>query len=292
MVAGKYQLMRQIGAKDGTTTFVARDDRGTTAVVEMTRAGGPDHFIRLQQRARAVAGLDHAELPRIYSFGAHDGTYYLAREYVHGVNLKTLAAGGPTRPLQAARYVMQVCEALWTAHAQGIVHGDIRPHNLILTREGTVKLLEWAMPTSSGELAARTSGAPEFWHYASPEEVHGKKLTPASDIYSLGVVLYELVTGRVPFDGHTAQEVRRKHVEQYPHAPSHLNVNVPCELEGIIMRALAKNPGFRTASAEVMLWDLWAFVRGVQAGGVQVAAGPQPEDEQQRAQGLGSLRYS
>lgn len=288
VVAGRYQLTRQIGAKDGTTTFVARDDRGTTAVVEMTRSGGPDHFIRLQQRARAVARLDHADLPRIFSFGAHDGTYYVAREYVQGVNLKTLAAGGPTRPLQAARYLMQVCEALWTAHAQGIVHGDLRPHNLILTPEGMVKVMEWAMPTPSGELASRTSAAPEFWHYASPEEIHGKKLTPASDVYSLGVVLYELVTGFVPFDGHTAQEVRRKHIELYPHAPSYLNVNVPAGLEGIIMRALAKNPGFRTANAEAMLWDLWALVRGPQASSLDA----QPEAGEQPAQGLESMRYS
>lgn len=281
VVAGKYQLTRQIGAKDLTTTFMARDDHGTTAVVEVTRSGGPDHFIRLQQRARAVAELDHADLPRVFAFGAHDDTYYVAREYVDGMNLKTLAAGGPIRPLQAARYAMQVCEALWTAHAQGLVHGDLRPHNLILTPEGVVKVLEWAMPTPSGELSSRSGDAPEFWHYASPEEIHGKKLTPASDVYSLGVVLYELVTGFVPFDGHDAQEVRRKHVEQYPEPAGRLNVNVPPELEGIIMRALAKSPGFRTATAEVMLWDLWAFVRGP-----HTSAGKHTEGDGETEEGL------
>jgi serine/threonine-protein kinase len=137
------------------------------------------------------------------------------------------------------------------------------------------------MPTPSGELSSRSSDAPEFWHYASPEEVHGKKLTPASDVYSLGAVLYELVTGFVPFDGHSTQEVRRKHVEQYPHAPGHLNVNVPPELEGIIMRALAKSPGFRTPTAEAMLWDLWAFVRGQ-----QMAPGASSEGEGDPTQGL------
>lgn len=265
-VAGRYKLTRQIGSKDGTRTFLARGDGGAATVIEMTSAGPATHLARLADRARAVASLSHPYFPHVYGFGLHGSSYYVAREYVRGVNLKTLAAGGPMRPIDAVGYVLRACQALATAHAEGIVHGDLRPHNLIVTDDGAGKVLEFAMPSPDGTLSARTSEVPEFWHYASPEEIAGRQLTPASDVYSLGVVLYELVTGSVPFDGHTAEEVRNKHLKEYPQPPSRRHGAVQPILDGVILSALAKVPDFRSPSAVEMLWDLRAVAREMRHG--------------------------
>jgi serine/threonine-protein kinase len=259
-LGGKYRLTDQIGAKDGVKTYKAVDESGAVTAVELIPAPTPQDVTRLDRWAETMRGFDHPDLPRVFGYGADGESFYVVREYVVGTNLKTLLAGGPLSVDKAVHYAIQVSEALHAANRMGLVHGDLRPHNIVVTRDDHVKVTEFQMPPASSGIAPRTSAAPEFWHYASPEEAQGLQLAPTSDVYSLGVIMYEMVTGRVPFDGETVAEVQEQHLTKAPTPPRTLNIHVPAALDGIIMRALAKDPADRYQSFESMREDLWAVL--------------------------------
>lgn len=255
-LGGRYRLTDQIGAKEGVDTYKAVDESGAVTAVELMRAPTAQDVTRLDRWAETMRGFDHPDLPHIFGYGAEGESFYVVREYVVGTNLKTLMAGGPLPVEKAVRYAIQVSEALRSANRMGLVHGDLRPHNIVVTHDDRVKVTEFQMPPAGGGLTARTSAAPESWHYASPEEVQGLPLTPTSDVYSLGVILYEMVTGRVPFDGETVAEVQGLHLTEVPTRPRALSIHVPAALDGVIMRALAKDPADRYQSFEAMRQDL------------------------------------
>lgn len=255
-LGGKYRLTDQIGAKDGVKTYKAVDETGAVTAVELIPAPTPQDITRLDRWAETMRGFDHPDLPHVFGYGAEGESFYVVREYVVGTNLKTLLSGGPLPVEKAVRYAIQVSEALHAANRMGLLHGDLRPHNIVVTRDDTVKVMEFQVPPASSGIAPRTSAAPEFWHYASPEEAQGLQPAPTSDVYSLGVILYEMVTGRVPFDGETVAEVQEQHLTKAPTAPRVLNIHVPAALDGIIMRALAKDPAARYQSFEALREDL------------------------------------
>lgn len=264
VIAGRYRLTDQIGSKDGVRTYKALDNEGEVAAIELLPAQTGKDVARLDQWARKMSDFDHPDLPRVFDYGAQGQSFYVAREYVVGTNLKTMIAGGPLEISEAIKYAMQVCSALSVAHGLGIVHGDLRPHNLVVTRDDAVKVTEFQMPPTRTRQGGRTATAPESWHYVSPEEAIGWPVTSASDIYSLGVVLYELVTGTVPFDAATADAVREMQEHAAPRPPRELNSHVTPELQALIARAMAKDPAERYASVDAMREDLSKVLASVQ----------------------------
>lgn len=273
-LGGRYRLTDQIGAKDHVKTYKAVDEGGAVAAVELMQMPTPEDATRLDRWAETMLGFDHPDLPDVYGYGAEGQSFYVVREYVVGTNLKTLLAGGPLPVERAVRYAIQVSEALHSANRMGLVHGDVRPHNLVVAADDRIKVTEFQMPPGRGGLTARRSDIPEFWHYASPEEIQGLPLAPASDVYSLGAVLYEMVTGRVPFDGETVAKVQRLHLTGAPTPPRSLNMHIPPALDGIILRALAKDPDARYGTFAAMRADLEQVLASQREAGAVLAPPP------------------
>ncbi len=225
-----------------------------------------DGFVaRFRREAQAAARLNHPNLVGVYDTGSDDGTHYIVMEFVEGRTLADfLSNGGRLMPDRAIELAESVCQALAFAHARGVIHRDIKPGNVMVTRQGEVKVMDFgiARTTSGAETLAQTAAVLGTAAYLSPEQAQGQQVDARSDLYSLGVVLYEMVTGRVPFTGDTPVAVAYKHVQETPEGPSKLNPDISPELERVIMRALAKNPVNRYQSAEEFRADLGRARRG------------------------------
>src|SRR6516162_3981396 len=213
----------------------------------------PEELERFLREAEAVAGLRHANVVQVYDVGDLDGRPYFTMEYVEGGSLAQKLAGTPQPADQAAALVAALAEAIQVAHQSGIVHRDLKPANILLTGDGTPKIADFGLARHfDGEpgftLSGTRIGTPS---YMAPEQVIGKTGTigPAADIYALGVLLYEVLTGRPPFRGETAAETERQVLNHEPVSPSRLNPKVPRDLETICLKCLSKEPGRRYASA-------------------------------------------
>jgi tetratricopeptide (TPR) repeat protein len=237
---------------------------------------GPRERARFQLEAESVASLRHANIVQVYDVGEHEGWPYFTMELLEGGSLAQALAGTPQPARQAAALVATLAEAMEVAHRGGIVHRDLKPANILLTAEGTPKVADFGVARhSDGEPALTLSGGrlgtPS---YMAPEQVIGKAGTigPATDIYALGAVLYEMLTGRPPFRGETAAETEREVIRDEPVSPSRLNPKVPRDLETICLKCLSKEPGRRYASAAALAADLWRYVEGrpIQARRVSV----------------------
>src|SRR5207244_11092735 len=200
----------------------------------------------------------------IYDRGEAEGTYYISMEYLEGRSLKELIlARGPAPIPVAIDYARQILAALRVAHRQGLVHRDNKPHNVLVDGEGRVKVTDFGIARAGPSQMTEEGSIIGTAQYLSPEQAQGAPVTPASDLYSVGIVLYELLTGTVPFRGDTPVELAMKHLSKVPEAPSHLRPEIPRDLDFIVMRALAKSPEERYASAEEMDADLARVARGV-----------------------------
>jgi tetratricopeptide (TPR) repeat protein len=237
---------------------------------------GPRERARFQREAEAVASLRHANIVQVYDVGEHEGWPYFTMELLEGGSLAQAMAGTPQPARQAAALVATLAEAMEVAHRGGIVHRDLKPANILLAAEGTPKVADFGVARhSDGEPALTLSGArigtPS---YMAPEQVIGKPGTmgPATDVYALGAVLYEMLTGRPPFRGETAAETEREVIRDEPVSPSRLNPKVPRDLETICLKCLFKEPGRRYASAAALAADLKRFSEGrpIQARRVSV----------------------
>lgn len=214
---------------------------------------------------QAVGMLSHPNIRAVYDVVSSGDTEYIVMEYVDGINLKQyLKKKGALSWKEVLHFSTQIAKALSHAHSKGIIHMDIKPQNVILPKDGTVKiadfgiaLLEESMDNGDGNDEAIGS-----IHYISPEQARGETVDARTDIYSLGVVMYEMLTGRIPFDGDSVAEVAVKHFTVTPDAPSFLNPEIPPELEDITIRAMQPNPADRYPSAEEMLADLEDFRKG------------------------------
>jgi eukaryotic-like serine/threonine-protein kinase len=226
---------------------------------------GPHERARFQREAEAVAGLRHANIVQVHDVGDHEGWPYFTMELLEGGSLAQALLGAPQPARQAAALVATLAEAIHVAHRGGIVHRDVKPANILLTAEGTPKIADFGLARHfEGEPALTLSGArigtPS---YMAPEQFIGKAGTigPAADIYALGVLLYEMLTGRPPFRGETASETERQAIHDEPVSPSRLNPKVPRDLETICLKCLHKDPQRRYASASALLEDLQRFQR-------------------------------
>jgi serine/threonine-protein kinase len=265
-----YDVQAMLGRGGMGIVYKARHLRLNRAVaLKMLLAGayaGPNERARFQREAEAVASLHHANIVAVYDVGDHDGCPYFTMELLEGGSLAQALAGTPQPAREAAALLITLAEAVLVAHQAGIVHRDLKPANILLTAEGTPKIADFGLARHfDGEPALSVSGArigtPS---YMAPEQVIGKVDTigPAADIYALGALLYEMLTGRPPFRGETARETERQVVAEEPVPPGRLNSKVPRDLETICLKCLEKDPQRRYASAAALAADLTRFREG------------------------------
>ena len=248
----------------GTDTVLGR----TVAVKVLAPQFADDEgfVMRFRREAQAAASIGHPHIVSVFDTGSDDGVHFIVMEYVEGRTLaEILAGGGRILPDRAIDIAMDVCRALEAAHAQGVIHRDIKPGNIMLNPRGEVKVTDFgiARVTTTADTVAQTAAILGTASYLSPEQAQGQPVDGRSDIYSLGCVLYEMVTGRPPFLGDSPVAVASKQVLEQPTPPSRLNPDVTADLDAVILRALAKNPENRYQSAEEMHADLERAKRGL-----------------------------
>jgi serine/threonine-protein kinase len=264
---GRYRLVRRIGVGGMGEVWQADDTvlgrRVALKVLVQELADDPRATRRFVREARATAKLTHPNVTRVYDFGRDGGVPYLVMELLEGDTLAERLAGGPLPPREAARIGAAVADALDAAHSRGIIHRDIKPSNVLLTPAGEVKVMDFGIAAAADETHSTTgSGLYGTAAYISPERAAGQAATPAADVYSLGAVLYELLTGRPPFLGDSPVLVVRAHLHEPPrpvreHAPW-----VPARLADSCEAALAKDPAQRPSSAAALAIRLRAAYPG------------------------------
>jgi serine/threonine-protein kinase len=264
---GRYRIQRKLGAGGMADVYLAEDQElGRRVAIKIlnSRHGNDDQFIeRFRREAKNAAALNHPNIVSIYDRGEAEDTYYIAMEFLDGRTLKELIVGRGAAPINVAiEYARQILSALRFAHRHGIVHRDIKPHNVLVDGEGRVKVTDFGIARAGTSQMTETGSIVGTAQYLSPEQAKGGEIDPRSDLYSLGVVLYELLTGKTPFDGETPVEIAMKHLSTTPKPPSALRPDVPRELDMVVMRALAKNPDERYQSADEMEGDLERVARG------------------------------
>jgi beta-lactam-binding protein with PASTA domain/predicted Ser/Thr protein kinase len=274
LVDERYRLDRKIGSGGMADVWLAEDtelDRKVAVKILHDNFAQDSEFVqRFQREAQAAAGLQHPNVVGIFDRGAFDGTYFIAMEYVDGPSLKDLVKGGMS-PKDAIDFTRQILNAARFAHRKGIVHRDLKPQNVLIDDEGRARVADFGIARAgeSSDITA-TGSVMGTAQYISPEQAQGKETTPRSDIYSIGVILYEALTGRVPFQGDSAVAVALKQVSEAPRRPSAINPNVPPALDAVVMRALAKDPDARFKDAD-------AFLRALDAA-EKAPDTPRPQD--------------
>jgi serine/threonine-protein kinase len=264
---GRYQVVRKLGAGGMANVYLAEDQElGRRVAIKILndRHAGDEQFVeRFRREAKNAAALSHPNIVSIYDRGEAEGTYYIAMEYLDGRSLKELIVQrGPAPVTVSVEYARQILSALRFAHRHGIVHRDIKPHNVLVDAEGRVKVTDFGIARAGASQMTEAGSIVGTAQYLSPEQARGTDVDQRSDLYSLGIVLYELLTGSLPFNGDTPVEIAMKHLSTIPEAPSAKRPEVPRDLDLIVTRALAKDPDDRYQSAEEMDADLERFLRG------------------------------
>src|SRR5256886_48552 len=265
---GRYRILRKLGTGGMANVYLAEDEvlgRRVAIKILNDRHAGDDQFVeRFRREAKNAASLSHPNIVSIYDRGEAEGTYYIAMEYLDGRSLKELiVARGPAPIHLAVDYARQILAAIRFAHRHGIVHRDIKPHNVLVDGEGRLKVTDFGIARAGVSQMTEAGSIIGTAQYLSPEQAKGSPVDQTSDLYSVGVVLYELLTGVVPFSGDTPVEIAMKHLSSVPEPPSAKRADVPRDLDMVVMRALAKEPSERYHSAEEMDADLRRVSRGV-----------------------------
>ena len=220
-------------------------------------AEDPEFRERFRREARAAAGLTHPNIVGIFDRAEWDGTPYIAMELVDGRTLKELVIERGPMPVDVATDLTeQLLNALGYAHKRGIVHRDVKPQNVIIDGEGQAKVADFGIARAVNSDMTETGTIVGTVQYLSPEQAHGQPVDQRSDLYSAGIVLYELLTGRVPFDGEAPVSIALKHVSERPAPPSQLRPGIPPALESVVLRALEKDPAFRFQDADEFITAL------------------------------------
>jgi eukaryotic-like serine/threonine-protein kinase len=265
---GRYRIIRKLGAGGMANVYLAEDQElGRRVAIKILddRHAADDSFIeRFRREAKNAAGLSHPNIVSIYDRGEAEGTYYIAMEYLSGRSLKELIVSrGPTPIRIAIDYTRQMLAALGFAHRHGIVHRDIKPHNVVVDSDGRLKVTDFGIARSGASQMTEVGSIIGTAQYLSPEQARGSPVDQRSDVYSVGIVLYEMLTGKVPFTGDTPLEIAMKHLSEVPVPPSELRDDVPEDLDAVVLRALAKDPEDRYQTAEEMNADLARIQRGL-----------------------------
>ena len=273
-VDNRYRLEETLGSGGMADVYLAHDDildRTLALKVLSNRYAEDEEFIeRFRREAQNAASLSHPNIVSIYDRGeTEDGTYYIAMEYLPGGTLKDrLVKRGPLPARTAAEVALQIAEALKAAHASDVVHRDIKPHNILITESGDIKVTDFGIArAASSSTMTKTGSILGTAHYLSPEQAMGEPVRPQSDLYSLGVVLYELLTGELPYNAETPIGIAMKHVNGELRSPIEVDPSIPAGINAVVMKLLSRDPEDRYSDAAALIADL-----------ERVSAGLEPED--------------
>lgn len=261
--AGRYKIIQQIGRGGMADVYLARDLilDGEEVAVKVLRTNyqtDPIAVARFQREAKAMAELDHPNIVRITDIGEEEGQQYLAMEYVAGLDLKRyIKENAPLSNEEAVRLMGQILLAMRLAHTCGIIHRDLKPQNVLLTPDGTAKVSDFGIAVAFAETSlTQTNSMLGSVHYLSPEQARGSKATVQSDIYAMGIIFYEMLTGHIPYDGDSAVTIALQHFQKPLPSIREENKNVPQALENVVIKATAKKLTDRYKSVAEMYVDL------------------------------------
>ena len=262
IIDNRYEIIRRLGSGGMADVFLARDThlgREVAIKVLYQRYADDNEFVaRFRREAQSAAGLNHPHIVSIYDRGEADGSYYIAMEYLEGRSLKqVISERGPLEPALAIDISEQILQALQFAHENNVIHRDIKPHNIIINSRNQVKVTDFGIARAgSAARMTETGSIIGTAQYLSPEQAKGLAVEQGSDLYSLGIVLYEMLTGQVPFEGENPVAIALKHLSDAPVPPQALNPEIPDNLNAVVMKALAKDPANRYRSAEEFMTDM------------------------------------
>ena len=267
VLGGRYLLKDKVGNGGMASVFRAQDqvlDRTVAVKIMLPQYAGDATFAaRFKQEAQAAAGLQSPYIVGVYDWGKDGDTYYIVMEYLRGTDLKSgIRSHGALDPKKVAQIGSQICGALSVAHKHEIIHRDIKPQNIMVLPDGNIKVMDFGIARAKNSHLTQDNNVLGTAHYVSPEQTRGQDLGPTSDIYSLGVVMYECATGRVPFDGDDAISVALKQVNELPVPPSQVNPGVDSALERIILKCMEKDAANRFQTADELRDVLNAYATG------------------------------
>lgn len=270
LYGGRYRIQEAIASGGMAEVFVARDEllgrKVALKLLQPELARDRSFRERFRREAQAAASLNDPGIVSVYDWGADEGDYYLIMEYVEGSTLREIIKDeGPMEQTRSAEIAADICGALQVAHQKGIVHRDVKPANIAITPGGQTKVMDFGIAradTDDGHTVTQTGMVMGTAKYFSPEQAQGMPVDARSDLYSVGVILYEMLTGRPPFEGDTPAAIAYKHVSEAPVPASHYNGEVSGDVDAVVMKALAKNPENRYESAVDMRSDLKRLIRG------------------------------
>ncbi len=269
LIDNRYAIVGLLGSGGMAEVYLAHDevlDRDVALKILRSQYVNDEEFVRLFRReARSAAALNHPSVVSVYYWGrSGDGTYYMAMEHVPGGNLKDRVRDGEPLSVDAAvGMILQVADALSFAHERGVIHRDVKPHNILLTEVGYVKVADFGIARAANATTTTSRSSPVMGTagYISPEQATGGPVGPRSDLYSLGVVLFEALTGELPYRAEDPVALAMKHVNERPHSPREVNPEIPEPLDALTLKLLAKKPEDRYLSASALAEDLERAVR-------------------------------
>ncbi len=267
VLGGRYLIQDRIGSGGMATVFRAHDqtlDRTVAIKIMLPQyASDPTFAARFKQEAQAAAALSSPYIVSVYDWGKDGDTYFIAMEYLRGTDLKTgIRTHGALDPKKVAQIGSEICGALSVAHKHEIIHRDIKPQNIMVLPDGNIKVMDFGIARAKNSHLTQDNNVLGTAHYVSPEQTRGQELGPTSDLYSLGVVMYECATGQVPFDGDDAISVALKQVNELPVPPSQINPKLDADLERIILKCMEKDPANRFQTADELRQVLNAYLAG------------------------------
>ena len=252
VIDGRYRLVERIGSGGMADVWRATDsdlDRDVAVKILHENFSRDTQFVeRFRREASSAAALQHPNVVAVYDRGDYEDTYYIAMELIEGSSLRDLINNG-LEPGEAVEVTRQVLAAAGFAHGKGIVHRDLKPMNVLIDRHGRIRVTDFGIARAGNSEITQTGSVMGTAQYLSPEQAQGMDVTPAADIYSIGIMLFEMLTGRVPFDGDNAVAIAMKQVTEAPVPPSQINPAVSPALDAVVLKALAKEPSNRFASA-------------------------------------------
>ncbi len=280
-LGGRYLVESLIASGGMARVYRGRDSvLGRTVAIKVLAPpldSDPEFVARFRREARAAAGLNHPGVVAVFDTGSDGDVHYIVMEHVEGHTLaEIIRRDAPIPPERAAEIGMAVCDALSAAHEEGLVHRDVKPANVMVTPSGAIKVMDFGIARAATDTLTRTGRMLGTAAYLSPEQARGRPADARSDLYSLGCVLYEMLTGKPPFGGESPVAVASRHVSEDPEPPTGLNPEIPAALESVVLKALAKDPAARYQSARAMGGNLAGIVQG---GLHAAAAGRDPATE-------------